>query len=49
MKKHGDLIGALQYLKTFHKKLGEVSGPYEKSSKQSLYEWFSPKGELNHM
>jgi len=46
VEKHGDLIGAFHYLETFHRKLGEVSGPYEKLSRQSVYEWFTPKGEL---
>jgi hypothetical protein len=46
MKKHGDLTSALHYLKTFHRKLGEDSGPYEKLSRGSLYEWFTPRGEL---
>jgi hypothetical protein len=46
MKKHGDLIGAFHYLKTFHRKLGEASGPYEKLIKGSLYEWFARRGEL---
>jgi hypothetical protein len=27
MKKHHKLTSALHYLKTFHKKLGEVNGP----------------------
>jgi hypothetical protein len=46
VKKHGDPTGVLHYLKTFHRKLGEVSGPYEKLSRGFLYEWFTPKGEL---
>jgi len=46
VKKHGDLTGALHYLKTFHRKPGEVSGTYEKLSRGSLYEWFTPRGEL---
>jgi len=46
VKKHGDLIRVLHYLKTFHRKLGKVSVPYEKLSKGSLYEWFTPKGKL---
>jgi len=46
MKKHGDFINVLHYLKTFHRKPGEVSGPYEKLNKGSLYEWFTPKVEL---
>jgi hypothetical protein len=46
MKKHGDLIGALHYLKTFHRKPIEVGGPYEKLNRGSLYEWFTPRGEL---
>ncbi len=46
MKKQGDLTRVLHYLKTFHKKLGKVSVPYEKLSRGSLYEWFTPKGKL---
>ncbi len=46
VKKHGDFIGALHYLKTFHRKLREISGPYEELSRRSLYEWFTPRGEL---
>jgi hypothetical protein len=46
MKKHGDLIGAFNCLKTFHRKPGEVNGPYEKLSRRSLYEWFTPRKEL---
>jgi hypothetical protein len=42
MKKHGDLIDVFHYLKTFHKKPVEISGSYEKLSKRSLYEWFTP-------
>jgi hypothetical protein len=29
VKKHNDLIGVFCYLKTFHRKLGKVSGLYE--------------------
>jgi hypothetical protein len=36
----------LQYLKTFHKKLGEINGPYDKLSRGFFYEWFTPKGEI---
>jgi hypothetical protein len=46
VKKHGDLIRVIHYLKTFHRKLGEVSGPYEKLIKGSLYEWLTPRREL---
>jgi hypothetical protein len=46
MKKHGDFTSVFHYLKTFHRKLREVSSPYEKLSRRSLYEWFTPKGEL---
>jgi hypothetical protein len=46
VKKHGDLIGALHYLKTFHRKSIKVGGPYEKLNRGSLYEWFTPKGKL---
>jgi hypothetical protein len=46
VKKHGDLTGALHYVKTFHRKPKKVSGPYEKLSKGYLYEWFTPRGEL---
>jgi len=46
VKKHGDLTGALHYLKTFHRKPKEVSGPYEKLSKGYLYEWFTPRRKL---
>ncbi len=46
MKKRGDLTCALHYLKTFHRKPGKGSGPYEKLSKGSLYEWFTPRGKL---
>jgi hypothetical protein len=30
VKRHDDLISVFRYLKTFHRKLGEVSGLYEK-------------------
>lgn len=33
VKKHGDLIKVLHYLKTFHKKPRKVNVPYEKLSK----------------
>jgi hypothetical protein len=46
VKKHGDLMSALHYLKTFHRKPREFSGPYEKLNKGSLYEWFTLRGEL---
>jgi hypothetical protein len=46
VKKHGDLTIALHYLKTFHRKPREVNGPYEKLSRGSLYEWFTPRKEL---
>jgi hypothetical protein len=46
VKKHGDLIGAFHYLKTFHRKSGGVNGPYEKLSRRYLYEWFTPRREL---
>jgi hypothetical protein len=46
MKKHGHLTNAFHYLKTFHRKPREVSGPYEKLKKGSLYEWFTPRGKL---
>ncbi len=46
VKKHGDLTSALHYLKTFHRKPREFSGPYEKLNKGSLYEWFTLRGEL---
>jgi hypothetical protein len=36
MKKHGDFTSVFHYLKTFDKKLGKVSGPYEKLSIRSL-------------
>ncbi len=50
MKKHGDLIGVIHYLKTFHRKPGEVSGPCEKLIRGSLYEWLTPRRELKpHM
>ncbi len=42
VKKHGDFIGVFHYLKTFHRKPRKVNGPYEKLSKGSLYEWFTP-------
>jgi hypothetical protein len=42
VEKYGDFIGVFHYLKTFHRKPREVSGPYEKLSKGSLYEWFTP-------
>jgi hypothetical protein len=46
VKKHSDLTNVLHDLKTFHRKLGEVSGPYEKLNRGSLYEWFTPRREL---
>jgi hypothetical protein len=46
VKKHGDFTSAFHYLKTFHRKPGKVSGPYEKLSRGSLYEWFTPRGKL---
>jgi hypothetical protein len=46
VKKHGDFTCAFHYLKAFHRKLGKVSGSYEKLSKWSLYEWFTPEREL---
>jgi len=46
LKKHGDLPGAFHHLKTFHKKSGKVSGPYEKLNRRYFYEWFTPIGEL---
>ncbi len=50
VKKHGDLTSVLHYLKTFHNKIGEVSGPYENLSRKSLYEWFTPRREIKpHM
>jgi hypothetical protein len=50
VKKHGDFIGVFHYLKTFHKKPREVSGPYEKLNRRSLYEWFTLRKELKaHM
>ncbi len=36
----------IHYLKTFHRKPREVSGPYEKLNKGSMYEWFTRRGEL---
>jgi hypothetical protein len=45
-EKHGDLTNVFHYLKTFHKKLGKVNGPYENLSRGSRYEWFTPRGEL---
>jgi hypothetical protein len=46
MKKHCNLTSVLQYLKTFHKKPGEINGPYDKLSIGFFYEWFTPKGEI---
>jgi hypothetical protein len=46
MKKHRNFINALHYLKTFHKKLGEVNGTYDKLSRGSLYKWFTPRREI---
>jgi hypothetical protein len=46
VKKHGDFTSALHYLKTFHRKLGKISGPYEKWNRGSLYEWFTLRREL---
>jgi hypothetical protein len=48
MKKHSDLTSVFHYLKTLHRKQGEVSGQYiyEKVNKGSFYEWFTPKGKL---
>jgi hypothetical protein len=46
MKKHRNLINAFHYLKTFHKKLGEVNGTYDKLNKGSLYKWFTPRREI---
>lgn len=46
VKKHGDFTTALHYLKTFHRKPRKVNGPYEKLSKGSFYEWFTPRKEL---
>jgi hypothetical protein len=46
VKKHDDLTRVFHYLKTFHRKLGKVGVPYEKLSRGSLYEWFTPKGKL---
>jgi hypothetical protein len=46
MKKHRNLINALHYSKTFHKKLGEVNGTYDKLSRGSLYKWFTSRGEI---
>jgi hypothetical protein len=43
VKKHGDLISAFHYLKTFHRKPGKICAPYEKLSRGSLYEWFTPR------
>jgi len=36
----------LHYLKTFHKKPKEVSGPYDKLNRGFLYEWFTPRREI---
>jgi hypothetical protein len=46
VKKHGDLINALHYLKTFHRKPRKVNGPYEKLSRGFLFEWFTPRRKL---
>jgi hypothetical protein len=46
VKKYGNLTSVLHYLKTFHRKPGKVSGSYEKLSKGSLYEWFTPRRKL---
>jgi hypothetical protein len=40
MNNHRNLINALHYLKTFHKKLKEINGTYDKFSRGSLYKWF---------
>jgi hypothetical protein len=45
-KKHCNLINAFHSLKTFHKKLGEVNGTYDKLNRGSLYKWFTPRGEI---
>ncbi len=46
MKKHHKLTSALHYLKTFHKKLGEVNGPQDTLSRGSLYDWFTLRKEI---
>jgi hypothetical protein len=46
MKKHYNLTSVLHYLKTFHKKPKEVSGPHDKLNRGSLYEWFTPRREI---
>jgi hypothetical protein len=46
MTRHGDITSAPHYLKTFHRKPGEVNSPYEKLNKWSLYEWFTLRKEL---
>jgi hypothetical protein len=49
VKKHSDLTNALHDLKTFHRKLGEISGPYEKLNRGSLYEWFTPRRDKSQL
>jgi hypothetical protein len=46
MNKHRNLINALHYLKTFHKKLRKINGTYDKLSRGSFYKWFTPRGEI---
>jgi hypothetical protein len=46
MKKHRNLTNAFHYLKTFHKKLVEVNGTYDKLNRVFLYKWFTPRREI---
>ena len=46
VKQHKNLTAALNYLRTKHKVSGETYSVYDKLSRGSLYEWFSPTGIL---